>query len=159
MAAVRKTKPNVRKMKSNVRKTKSAKLAAQIGNAAREARKRAGLTQEEVAERVGVAVEVYGRMERGIALPSTPTLFKLCRILGVRANALLGLATDENEAPPQPAQPPPELVMTQDSRRLLRVLRKMDADQLAAFKRMSGVLSEFKRKRQGSQPKAEEAPT
>ncbi|HEY0092769.1 MAG TPA: helix-turn-helix transcriptional regulator, partial [Archangium sp.] len=40
-------------------------LAATIGTAARAARVQANLTQEDVAERVGLATEVYGRLERG----------------------------------------------------------------------------------------------
>ncbi|HEX8705831.1 MAG TPA: helix-turn-helix transcriptional regulator, partial [Myxococcaceae bacterium] len=40
-------------------------LASTLGAVARAARMRAGLTQEDVAERIGMASEVYGRMERG----------------------------------------------------------------------------------------------
>ncbi len=39
---------------------------------------RAGLTQVELAESIGTATEVYGRLERGKMLPSVPTLFRLC---------------------------------------------------------------------------------
>ncbi|HYO68715.1 MAG TPA: helix-turn-helix transcriptional regulator, partial [Archangium sp.] len=80
-----------------VHKTKVL-LARQIGAVAREARTRAGITQEEAAERVGIATEVYGRMERGNMLPSLPTLMKLCRALGIDANPLLGFSSSQPPA-------------------------------------------------------------
>jgi transcriptional regulator with XRE-family HTH domain len=61
------------------------RISVQIGATAREARKRAKLTQEDVAERLGVAPEVYGRMERGVIMPSVSRLKKLCEVLGVSA--------------------------------------------------------------------------
>ena len=54
------------------------KLARHLGKTARAARLLAKLTQADVAERVGIATEVYGRLERGAMLPSAPTLRKLC---------------------------------------------------------------------------------
>ena len=49
------------------------KLATRLGECARAARQRLNLTQEDVAERIGIATEVYGRLERGNMLPSVPT--------------------------------------------------------------------------------------
>ena len=51
-------------------------LASILGAVARTARMRAGLTQEDVAERIGMASEVYGRMERGQMLPRVEKLLK-----------------------------------------------------------------------------------
>ncbi|NOK15145.1 helix-turn-helix domain-containing protein, partial [Corallococcus exercitus] len=68
------------------------KLAVSVGAAARAARLRAGLTQADVADRVGIASEVYGRLERGKMMPSVPTLFRLCLALQLSADASLGLA-------------------------------------------------------------------
>ena len=70
-----------------------AKLAKHLGGVAREARTAARLTQADVAERIGIATEVYGRLERGGMLPSVPTLRKLCSVLRADANALLGLSS------------------------------------------------------------------
>ncbi len=47
------------------------KLTVHLGTALREARLKAQLTQADVADRVDVATEVYGRMERGNLTPST----------------------------------------------------------------------------------------
>ena len=70
-----------------------AKLARHLGGIAREARLLAKLTQADVAERVGISTEVYGRIERGGMLPSVPTLLKLCFALGADANVLLGVSS------------------------------------------------------------------
>lgn len=58
-------------------KRREQRLAATLGRAVRAARMRVGLTQVELAESIGTAPEVYGRLERGKMLPSVPTLFRL----------------------------------------------------------------------------------
>jgi transcriptional regulator with XRE-family HTH domain len=99
----------------------SAKLAHCIGAAARAARNRAKLTQADVAERVGVATEVYGRMERGCSMPSVPTLRKVALVLGVSTDELLGLKAEGSGLVRQllPEDEPPEV------RRLVRRVRAM----------------------------------
>ncbi|HEX8822754.1 MAG TPA: helix-turn-helix transcriptional regulator [Archangium sp.] len=62
-----------------------------LGGAALAARTRAGLTQADVARRVGVQLEVYGRIERGEVFPSVPTLRRLCVTLAIGSDELLGL--------------------------------------------------------------------
>ena len=99
-------------------------LAKTLGAAAREARTRIGLTQADVAERVDIVTEVYGRLERGLMLPSVETLRKLCRTLSVSSDVLLGLrdglSTAERPAPyGAPYGEPPEV------RRLLRRLKRL----------------------------------
>jgi transcriptional regulator with XRE-family HTH domain len=115
-----------------------AKLALHIGAVAREARTRAGITQEEAAERVGLATEVYGRLERGNMLPSLPTLVRLCRALAIDANPLLGFSSPQPPAwlvPEAPSQTePPNL------RRLLRTARKLKPRQLSALSVVAGAL-------------------
>jgi transcriptional regulator with XRE-family HTH domain len=106
-----------------------AKLARHLGKTARTARMLAQLTQADVAERVGIATEVYGRLERGAMLPSVPTLRRLCSTLRADANALLGLKSSlplvsldesatEEEAP--------------RVRQVLRSLRRLTPTQLNA---------------------------
>ncbi|WP_309891973.1 helix-turn-helix transcriptional regulator [Archangium sp.] len=100
-------------------------LAATIGTAARAARVQANLTQEDVAERVGLATEVYGRLERGGMLPSVPTLKKLCETLHIPSDVLLGLTPAQENfwakaPPPRPVEEPAEI------RRLVRTVKKLE---------------------------------
>ena len=108
----------------------TSKLAVNVGEIARQARLRAGLTQADVAERVGLATEVYGRLERGRMLPSVPSLRRLCIALRTPSDIFLGLNTGEvatwvaETSQPEHDEEVPEL------RRLMRNLRKLDASQL-----------------------------
>src|SRR5262245_52542921 len=85
-------------------------LALTLGAACREARLRLNLTQEDVAERINLVTEVYGRLERGNMLPSVETLRRLSVALGVPADTLLSLSTAEGVAayvaPPLPEGSP-----------------------------------------------------
>jgi transcriptional regulator with XRE-family HTH domain len=67
-------------MKNSTHLTKK-KLTVHLGEMLKEARLKAELTQVDVADRVGVATEVYGRMERGDLTPSVPSLRRLCVVL------------------------------------------------------------------------------
>jgi transcriptional regulator with XRE-family HTH domain len=66
-------------------------LSSIIGSNCRTSRLRLRLTQEDVAQRVGIATEVYGRLERGLMTPSVSTLYKVCCVLRISADAALGL--------------------------------------------------------------------
>ena len=66
-----------------------ATLASTIGKNLRATRSRMGLTQEQTAERVGITIEFYGRMERGQALPSLKTLVRMADIMKTTPNGLL----------------------------------------------------------------------
>ena len=59
------------------------------------ARRRADLTQEELAERAGLHKTDVSKMERGRMLPTVPRLRRLCVALGVSADFLLGLVEDK----------------------------------------------------------------
>lgn len=50
-----------------------------ISNAVRELRSRAGLTQEELADKVGVTRVTINCLERGVYLPSIELALKLAR--------------------------------------------------------------------------------
>ena len=65
-------------------------LAIVIGRAGRQARHALGLTQEQVAEKLGVSVEFCSRIERGVALPSLEMFVRLAAVLQVDGNTLLG---------------------------------------------------------------------
>ncbi|ATB41256.1 transcriptional regulator [Cystobacter fuscus] len=133
-------------------------LSVQIGGAARKARMALKLSQEEAAELVGVATEVYGKYERGDLRPSTPTLVKLSKALGTSVDVLIGLAGDRKTTTPEIPEPTPA-PMPREFRRLRRTLRTMDKLQLATFTRMAAVLVTHKRRRQRSRSRAQAAAT
>lgn len=54
-----------------------------LGRRVADHRKRAGLTQAQLAERVGVATETVSRLERGSAVPSLARLEDVASALGV----------------------------------------------------------------------------
>lgn len=103
----------------------SSALMRTIGRAARQARRARKLTQEDVADRVGVSTQFYGRIERGYALPSVTTLRRMLEVLDLRADELLGAielddgggANDAGAAPSEDMDSPPV-------RRLMRFLRR-----------------------------------
>jgi len=54
-----------------------------IGQILRKYRKNLNLTQEELAEKIGIAEKHYGKLERGTFSPSLETFFKLINILNI----------------------------------------------------------------------------
>ncbi|HEX8823239.1 MAG TPA: helix-turn-helix transcriptional regulator [Archangium sp.] len=89
-------------------------LQQSLGETARSARERLGLTQAQVAHQAGIAPNVYGRIERGGMMPAVPTLRKLALTLGISADALLALSREDVaasvEAPAPQGNLSPELV-------------------------------------------------
>ena len=54
-----------------------------------ELRKQKGLSQEELAERLGVSRQAVSRWELGNTLPDIPNLLQLCELFGVSADYLV----------------------------------------------------------------------
>ena len=65
-------------------------LASTLGKSARAARVSLGFTQEQTAEQIGISPEFYARMERGQALPSIMTLWRMSAVLHTTLDGLLG---------------------------------------------------------------------
>jgi DNA-binding XRE family transcriptional regulator len=123
----------------NVSMTKK-KLTVHLGETLRAARTRAQWTQADVAERVGVATKVYGRMERGNLTPSVPLLRALCGVLRMDADEALalesrGTAVWLKEQPALSVEESPGML------RLMRTLRQMDDKQLAALSMVARSLA------------------
>lgn len=64
-------------------------LAKQVGRAVAARRQIAGLTQAEVADRLGVGQEAMSRLERGTVMPTLVRLARLADILAVPITTLL----------------------------------------------------------------------
>lgn len=62
----------------------------QLGQRVRISRMAAGLTQERLAERINVSTSFVGHIERGTRRLSVETLHRLCVVLGVSSDYLLG---------------------------------------------------------------------
>lgn len=66
-----------------------------LGERIKEQRKSSGLSQEKLAEFVGVSRQAVTKWETGQSAPSTENLFKLAEIFGTTVDILL--ASDEDE--------------------------------------------------------------
>lgn len=64
-------------------------LAVAIGKAIASRRKKAGMGQDEVAERLGIGDEAVSRMERGKTIPTVLRLAQLADIFGCRLEELI----------------------------------------------------------------------
>jgi transcriptional regulator with XRE-family HTH domain len=88
-------------------------MAGMGNDLVREARKRAGLSQRELAERAGTTQSAIARLETGRSTPSFDTVLRLVRLCGLdldvmlverddsdwaQASGLLALTTDERVA-------------------------------------------------------------
>lgn len=73
-------------------KRRARPLPVILGEALREARLRAGLQQTEVATLINISRNAYSRLERGLMLPSVPTLYRLCTAVCTTPNELLGFS-------------------------------------------------------------------
>ena len=49
-----------------------------------DARKQAGLTQSELGERIGADKGYISRLERGLIMPTVPTLYRIASAMGYR---------------------------------------------------------------------------
>lgn len=70
-----------------------------LGERIKEQRKKSGLSQEKVAEFVGVSRQAVTKWETGQSAPSTENLFKLAEIFGTTVDMLLASDEDEKSSP------------------------------------------------------------
>jgi transcriptional regulator with XRE-family HTH domain len=105
-----------------------------VGARIRVVRTRAGLTQERLAERLGVETLSVSRFETGRRGVSIPTLFRIADALGVRVQDLLDV-----ELPPQAL----ELVIdSQPVRELVAVMARMPPSRQRLAVRLVRALDE-----------------
>ena len=112
-------------------------LQQSLGEAARAARLRLGLTQAQVAKRADMTPGIYGRLERGGMLPSVGTLLRLCAALEVTPDVLLWHGLGEARAsrgaqPPAPSEPP-------ELSRIVHLLRHWPRERLALLRKLLDV--------------------
>ena len=66
-------------------------MAEALDNRLREAREAAGLTQAELAERIGVSRKTVNTVENGVFIPSTVVALRLASALGCNVEELFFL--------------------------------------------------------------------
>lgn len=66
-------------------------MAETLHNSLKNERTRLGLTQAELAERVGVSRKTVNTVENGVFVPSTTLALKLARALGCRVEDIFRL--------------------------------------------------------------------
>ena len=71
-------------------------------------RKQAGLSQEELAEKIGVSRQAVSKWERSEASPDTDNLVTLAELYGVSLDEMLGLKTAKEESKEEPEEALPE---------------------------------------------------
>lgn len=92
-----------------------------VGQRLRTERRARGLTQAELAERAGIALETVSRIEQGHTRPTIRTLDKIAGALGIPVRDLFsGEDATPPPAPPQPRSPA--------LRRLTEILPLLDDD-------------------------------
>ncbi|HBO9053365.1 TPA: helix-turn-helix transcriptional regulator [Pseudomonas aeruginosa] len=87
-------------------------LAGLVGRAIARQRVRCELTQEQVAERLGIGNEAVSRIERGIVIPNIERLVALAEIFGCETADLL---TEASARPEDQARHLRSLLATLDS--------------------------------------------
>lgn len=95
-----------------------------IGAFIMERRKRLGLTQSQLAEKLNITDRAVSKWETGKSLPDSSIMLELCGILGITVDALLtggGTAEAERPAPP-PQRPPGRRSLSPRARRRLSLL-------------------------------------
>jgi len=69
-----------------------------MGGRIRDLRRAAGLTQERLAELVGVSFQAVSKWENGVTLPDITLVTPLARVFGVSTDALLGFSLSDMRA-------------------------------------------------------------
>ena len=72
-------------------------MTIELGNRLAELRKQHNLSQEELADQLGVSRQAISKWERGEASPDTDNLIELARIYNISLDELLGLKKEEKE--------------------------------------------------------------
>lgn len=88
-----------------------------LGQRVRSIRRQQGLTQEELAEQVGISASFLGHIERGTRVASLETLVALCNTLNVTPEFLLQASLENASAAL------PQGLSTDDRAKLSRFLR------------------------------------
>jgi transcriptional regulator with XRE-family HTH domain len=125
-----------------------------LGANIRKARTRLGITQEQLAERLRMSPEVYGRLERGHIFPRMERFVDICEKLGEPPDRLLGFSESEAPARPPTRQDEWQTVM----QRFMPVMPRLTSPQSVAFRRhvlgLHRLLTTFVQAAEGRTPRS-----
>jgi len=107
-------------------------LTARFGLAVKDARERAGLTQQQLAQKTGASLNHIGKIERGKYLPGLSVAAQILVVLGIDANKLFGTKVKSRKASPR---------RLTDEAELIRVIEGLDDKSLATAAELVAVLS------------------
>lgn len=72
-------------------------MTIEFANRLAELRKNKGLSQEELADKLGVSRQAVSKWERGEASPDTDNLIELARIYDISLDELVGLSNNDKK--------------------------------------------------------------
>lgn len=104
-----------------------------LGEKIRSARRRQGMTQGQLAERVGIAKPTLSNYENGNRLPDVKIISRLIEVLNIDSDYLLGVERT-TMTPPDHS---PQIVLTPHEENLVRAYRR--SDQKEAVNRLLGI--------------------
>ncbi len=84
-------------LSSGPKRAEETILRRSLGEVLKEHRTRCGMTQEFVAESMGVSRQAVSKWENGTADPSTSNLLKLAKLYGISPEALIRAVQPEQE--------------------------------------------------------------
>ena len=103
-----------------------------------ELRKQKGLSQEELAEQLGVSRQAVSRWELGQTLPDIPNLLQLCELFGVSADYLV---KDEEQTSVKSDQTAKTIArLTREREKIRYLARKYYYTAMAAFLMATGFM-------------------
>ena len=73
-------------------------MKSYVGNKIRELRNGSGMTQAELAAKLGISASSVGMYEQGRREPDSETILKLCSIFGISTDYLLGNTKTEKKS-------------------------------------------------------------
>lgn len=106
-------------------KTESSELDKKVGKAVAHYRKIAGLSQAEVAEKMGLSNDAISKMERGNITLNVSRLFEFAQIFGCQASDFLIATSDHFEDQQQYLSQLLCKLSAEDRSRLLRLIEQM----------------------------------
>ncbi len=109
-----------------------------IGKIIKEERLSKNLTQKDVADALGITQDSISLWENDKRIPDTEYIIKLCSVLNISADYLLGI-DDELGVRVSSSSAIPSSVYSETERELIEAFRKLPSDSRALVLRMVGV--------------------